>query len=128
MATFDMKAFATFLKANVSKSPFGEGACAKHVRLALAAGGLKPATWPVAAKDWSPTLMALGFKALPANGHLPAKLGDIAVIQTTSESKYGHIEGYDGSNWISDFAQREFWPGPSFRSETPAFMVYRWPV
>lgn len=50
------------------------------------------------------------------------------MIQGTSESKDGHIQGYDSAarQWISDFVQmRDFWPGPSFRNEKPAFVVYR---
>jgi len=41
-----------------------------------------------------------------------AQQGDIAVIQPTSAGNCaGHIEGYDGSAWISDFIQSGFWPG-----------------
>jgi hypothetical protein len=53
------------------------------------------------------------------------QLGDIAVIQRTSNGPHGHIEGYDGANWISDFVQREFWPGPKYRAEKPRFEIYR---
>jgi hypothetical protein len=127
MASFDKQRFVSFLRENVSPAQFGEGKCALHVRLALAAAGLVPATHPVSAKDWGATLETLGFAPVlgdPAN----AVLGDIAVIQTTSESRDGHIEGFDGTEWISDFVQkRGFWPGPSFRAEQPAFVLYRWP-
>ena len=54
-------------------------------------------------------------------------VGDIAVIQATQDCKDGHIEAYDGTEWISDFIQkRGFWPGPSFRAETPDYVIYRW--
>ncbi|HEY8289874.1 MAG TPA: hypothetical protein VIG49_11435 [Acetobacteraceae bacterium] len=125
MPGFDKQAFADHLKIHISKNPFGEGACARHVRLALAAAGVRPLHWPVAAKDWGPTLSAAGFRTVSTAGYHP-KLADIAVMQTTSESRYGHIEGYNGSHWISDFVQRDFWPGPSFRHEKPPFEVYRW--
>jgi hypothetical protein len=73
-------------------------------------------------------LETLGF-ILVQGDDSDAVLGDIAVIQATSESKDGHIEGYDGTEWISDFVQkRGFWPGPSFRAEQPASVLYRWPV
>ena len=128
MASFDKERFVTFLRNNVSPAEFGEGMCARHVRLALADAGLIPAQHPLSAKDWGPTLIALGFKAVPL-APTDAILGDIAVIQATSESADGHIEGYDGNEWISDFVQkRGFWPGPSFRAETPAFIIYRWPA
>jgi hypothetical protein len=127
MANFDKQKFVDDLRTHVSKNPFGEGLCAKHVRLALASAGLKPSTWPGAAKDWGPTLQGLHFIALPGNMCPVVKLGDIAVIEATSKDAYGHIEAFDGTNWISDFVQREFWPGPSFRVEKPQFAIYRWP-
>ena len=128
VATFDKQRFASFLRDNVSPAQFGEGKCAQHVRLALAAAGLVPESHPVSAKDWGPTLKALGLSPVPGDGS-DAVLGDIAVIQATSDSKDGHMEGYDGTEWISDFVQkRGFWPGPSFRAEKPAFIIYRWPL
>lgn len=128
MADFDATKFGQWLRANVADPqthPFGNGQCALNVRQALAAGGLVPAVHPVEAKDWGPTLLTLGLAALPQAGYAPAA-GDVCVIQPTSVCPDGHIEGYDGQNWISDFVQREFWPGPSFRIELPAYVIYRW--
>ncbi len=126
MGTFDKQRFVSYLRDNVSPAAFGEGRCALHVRLALAAGGLVPASHPVSAKDWGPTLETLGFTRIQIDPE-GAQLGDIAVIQSTSASADGHIEAYDGSAWISDFVQkRGFWPGPSFRAERPSFVLYRW--
>ena len=130
MVGFDKQRFVTFLRANVSLQQFGEGRCAKFVRVALADAGLVPTSHPVSAKDWGPTLVSLGFAELVA-GDTDYQLGDVAVIQGTSESKDGHIQGYDSAarQWISDFVEkkRDFWPGPSFRKEKPAFVVYRRP-
>ncbi len=64
MAAFDRQRFASYLRDNVSPAQFGEGKCALHVRLALAAAGLVPESHPVSAKDWGPTLEALGFARL----------------------------------------------------------------
>jgi hypothetical protein len=128
MVAFDKQRFVSYLRANVSPAQFGEGKCALHVRLALAAAGLVPAAHPVSAKDWGPTLETLGFVVLHGDA-ADAQLGDIAVIQGTSGSTDGHIEGYDGTEWISDFVQkRGFWPGPTFRAEQPPFVLYRWPL
>ncbi len=129
MAGFDKQRFVTFLRENVSPQQFGEGKCAKFVRLALADAGLVPKEHPVSAKDWGPTLESLGFVALAA-GDTEYQLGDVAVIQRVSDSEHGHIQGYDSAarQWISDFVQRrDFWPGPTFRKEKPAFVVYRRP-
>ena len=105
--------------------PFGQHQCATYVREALEAGGLVTIGHPAAAKDWGPTLVRIGFRVIdPAN--YSAALGDVIVIQGTSMSKSGHIEIYDGKNWISDFVQQHgMWPGPSYRAEKPSYKIYR---
>jgi hypothetical protein len=37
----------------------------------------------------------------------------------------GHIAGYDGKSWVSDFVQADFWPGQAYRKEKPSYVVYR---
>ena len=123
MAGFVKAAFAKALADN-ALPPFGQGKCARFVRIALEAGGLNSAGHPVSAKDWGPTLTRLQFQPIPQAAYQP-QLADVVVIQATSTSPHGHIQGYDGTQWISDFKQREFWPGPSFRTEKPAFVAYR---
>jgi type VI secretion system secreted protein VgrG len=125
MAAFDKQKFVAYLDANVSSKQFGEHACAHFVRVALAAGGLKPITWPVPAKDWGGTLLALGFTAVLPQNYQP-QLGDVVVIQPPKADDAGHIAGYDGAHWVSDFVQREMYPGPSYRAKKPAFVVYRY--
>jgi hypothetical protein len=131
MPTFDKDKFAKYLRTNVlnpKQYPFGRGECAKHVRMALMAVDIHPATWPWSAKDWGATLIRLGFREIPQGGYV-AQLGDITVIQPPSHEgkQYGHMAGYDGSAWVSDFVQRDFWPGPGYRTEKPAYVIYRWP-
>jgi hypothetical protein len=122
-SAFGKAEFGRFLAANVSPKQFGEGKCAKHLRLALMSAGCAMTTWPVSAKDWGPKLEALGFAAQPA-GTVP-QAGDVAVIQPPAGHEHGHIQGYDGASWISDFRQKEFWPGPEYRKEKPPFLLYR---
>jgi len=124
MAKFDKQKFAGALRKN-ALPPFGKARCAHYVNMAINAAGVQ-VCGVQNAKDWGPPLVCAGFVAVPAAGW-QASIGDIAVIQATTHSKSGHMEGFDGKNWISDFVQREFWPGPSFRTETPSFVVYRWP-
>lgn len=40
--------------------------------------------------------------------------------------KAGHIAGYDGKDWISDFVQNGFWPGKAYRTERPDYVIYRY--
>ncbi len=126
MPAFDKDKFAKALKDN-ALPPFGQGKCARFVRLALEAAGGNTAGHPISAKDWGPTLLRMGFAEVSAAGYMPQK-GDVAVIGATSASVHGHIQGHDGTQWISDFIQREFWPGPSFRTEKPAHAIYRYPL
>jgi hypothetical protein len=124
--SFDKKTFGTHLRANISEKQFGEGKCARHVRLALFASGRKLVSWPASAKDWGSALLALGFIVVPDVTHVP-QCGDVAVMQPprSATTKHGHIQGYDGTNWISDFVQAEFWPGPAYRKDKPSYVIYR---
>jgi len=72
--------------------------------------------------------MRNGFHAIIVDD--PAKFhflkGDIVVMEPTKHGdQAGHIAGYDGKNWVSDFVQRGFWPGPAYEKEKPSYVVYR---
>jgi hypothetical protein len=125
MPSFDKDKFAKTLNDN-ALPPFGQGKCARYVRLAIEAAGGNTAGHPISAKDWGPTLARIGCTTIAQQGYIAQK-GDIAVIQATSKSPHGHIQGHDGTRWISDFIQSAFWPGPSFREEKPSYEVYRYP-
>lgn len=80
------------------------------------------------AKDWGPILTRNGFHvvAVPTPEHFKFQKGDIVVIQPyPGGNPAGHIAGFDGERWISDFAQRDFWAGPTYRRERPVYAVYR---
>ena len=47
----------------------------------------------------------IGYKEIPEEFNKP-QLGDIYIITKTDKHQYGHIAGYDGSQWISDFKQK----------------------
>lgn len=98
------------------------------MRLALEAGGANTKGHPPPAKEYGPTLMRNGFHAIIVDD--PAKFhflkGDIVVMEPTKHGdQAGHIAGYDGKNWVSDFVQRGFWPGPAYEKEKPSYVVYR---
>jgi hypothetical protein len=115
---------------------YGEHACAQYVRGALNdGGGLNvgtPANGLGNAADYGPPLENAGFQpvangnAYPPEDYTP-QAGDVAVIQPTNENASGHMEMYNGSQWVSDFRQDGFWPGPHYRNETPHFVIYRYP-
>lgn len=52
--------------------------------------------------------------------------GDIVVIQSyTGGSVHGHIQMYNGTQWVSDFKQSGFWPGSGYRKNEPSYSIFR---
>jgi hypothetical protein len=120
--SFDAVKFGKWLRGNALPK-YGKGICAKHVRLAMEAAGMSTAGRPGSAKDYGPFLENSGFAEVSTQGYLP-RAGDIIVMSATSRSKDGHVEGYDGKKWISDFVQDDMWPGRSWISEAK-YKIYR---
>lgn len=81
--------------------------CAKHVRLALESAGAQVKSHPVAAADWGQTLEKIGYKRISPAFDRPQE-GDIYIIPRTRSHGYGHIAGYTGKNWVSDFRQNSY--------------------
>lgn len=79
--------------------------CAKSVRIALQNAGAKFSRHPVAASDWGATLKEIGYRKIQPAFDAP-KEGDIYIIQRTKQHVYGHIAGFSGSAWVSDFQQK----------------------
>lgn len=106
--------------------PRSTGFCAKYVREAIEAGGLINLIRQNSAKNYGPSLRIAGFteySSMPPGGY---KAGDIAVIQSpNSNHPHGHIQMYSGNRWISDFVQKNFWPGSIYQTQKPSFKIYR---
>jgi len=98
--------------------------CGKYARQAVEAGGVTLARHN-SAKDYGPSLEAVGFLELNFCPRAYAK-GDVAVIDGFAGHVHGHMQMYDGTQWISDFKQRDFWPGAAYRTANPAYKVYRY--
>ena len=121
---FDKDKFAKHLRDH-AEPPFGIGKCATYVRQAMVAAGIDTSGNPLSAKDYGPFLESKGFRKQAKTNYLPAK-GDIAVMPAITGSKHGHIAGFDGSAWISDFIQNDMFGGPGYR-RAAAYEVYRHP-
>jgi type VI secretion system secreted protein VgrG len=120
---FDIDAATKYLVANAEPGSIGK--CATYVRQALEAGGLDMTLRPTSAKDYGPYLQRKGFRSVPLKGYHPAK-GDVVVIQNYAGGDvHGHIAMYDGTQWVSDFKQRDMWGGPGYRKNMPEYEVYR---
>lgn len=81
--------------------------CAKSIRIALESAGAKFQSHPVAASDWGNTLTKIGYRQISPKFDQP-KEGDIYIINRTSKHTYGHIAGFSGKQWVSDFKQRSY--------------------
>jgi len=121
--SWNLDAAVKHLQAHASLHSLGQ--CAKYPRQAIEAGGVT-LTRHGSAKDYGPSLEAVGFSPLnfcPTNGY--AK-GDVAIIKSFADHPHGHMMMYDGTQWISDFKQRTFYPGDAYRKAQPAYEVYRY--
>ena len=122
---FDKTKFASHLESNALPA-YGAGKCAKYVREALVAGGLNTTGNPLSAKDYGPFLIRLGFQAVSKTAPYIPQKGDIVVMPANAATIHGHIAGYTGTRWVSDFAQNDMFGGPSFR-KAGTFEIYRSP-
>jgi hypothetical protein len=119
---FDKQKFATHLRDN-ALPPYGIGKCATYVREALEAAGQKTVGHPLSAKDYGPSLVSWLFAKTDSSA-VP-EIGDIAVFQGAEGYPHGHIQGWDGKNWISDFIQEDFYPARKFKALNPDYATYR---
>jgi hypothetical protein len=94
---------------HISSGVYGVGHCAIYVREDLAAGGYTDLTTnhPASASQYGPYLEHDGFVPVAAGS---PQTGDVAVFQPVPGHDDGHIQIYDGTNWVSDFKQQNFLP------------------
>ncbi|MEW7849412.1 hypothetical protein AB2N08_11990 [Massilia aurea] len=124
----DLDKFTKHLRSNALPK-YGKGRCGEYVRKALQAGGADfNGKYPPRGKEYGPALEMLGFHKISAAD--PDKFSflksDVMVMEPYKGSTAGHVAGYDGKSWISDFVQNDFWAGPAYRKEKPKHAVYRY--
>ena len=77
------------------------------------------------AKNYVYYLPKKGFNEVPQENYVPLA-GDIVVIQSyTGGSVHGHIQMYNGEAWVSDFVQKDFWPGSGYKKNEPSYNIFR---
>ena len=124
----DTEKFARHLRAATGESESSKGKCGIAMRQALQAAGAK-GPFPGTGKEYGPTLLRLGFHEITVDNPDTFNFlrGDVMVMQPhKGGNQAGHVAGYDGSRWISDFLQRDFWAGPIYRIERSKYVVYRY--
>jgi hypothetical protein len=123
---FDIGAFVGCLRSQATPD-FVPGHCVQSMALALGMAGAVVAGHPQHARDWGPYLWRIGFRLVKCDSfrRYAAAAGDIAVIDGTGANRGGHVQGFDGAAWISDFIQAGFWPSAGYRRAEPGFEIYR---
>ena len=86
------------------------------------------------ARDFGPVLSKYGFKVICSgngdkrpSGYTP-QIGDTRVWETHPEQKTpsGHIDWWNGTNWVSDYKQIRDWiPGTKYKEYNVSFKIYR---
>ncbi|MBK9071083.1 MAG: hypothetical protein IPL79_08800 [Myxococcales bacterium] len=124
--SFDIANAVNRLNANAKAESLGR--CGTYVRLALQAGGVDVSGHPVAGANYGPFLLARDFVRISGDDFVA---GDIAVMRAfrgrRKNHPYGHVQMFNGEQWVSDFRQCNFWPGPDYRESQPPYAVYRFP-
>lgn len=97
--------------AQASRAALGRsiGRCALYVRRALQAAGYSFTPQPSAYQYAHGTLASAGFIKIKNEGYQP-QVGDVVVFNRTAKNPHGHIQIYDGAQWVSDFRQPKFSP------------------
>lgn len=85
------------------------GYCARYVRKALQLAGYEftpnPSAYQYASRG---TLSNAGFSKI--SNDMPPQVGDVVVYDGSSKHPHGHIQIFDGNDWISDFRQNSISP------------------
>ncbi|MFZ4457076.1 MAG: RHS repeat domain-containing protein [Bacteroidales bacterium] len=109
---------------NSNAQPKSIHRCAAFVRKALDAGGINTNPHPVPAADYDQYLLKWGFVDI-SNFDYNNTAGDVAVFDRIKGHPYGHIEMYNGTQWVSDYKQNSFWAGSGY-SKANSYRIYRW--
>lgn len=101
------------------------GYCARYVANALQNAGYKFTRQASAYMYRTNNILSgMGFVAIDSTKY---QIGDVAVWPAHGGpgggGKHGHIQIYNGKNWVSDFIQNNFVPGKHYKSSKPT--VYR---
>lgn len=113
---FDVSSYektAPFLAAATASRVVGSrrnslGKCAMYVRKALQSAGYKFTPRPSAYMYANGTLASAGFVKIDKNS--TPRVGDVVVFNRTARNPHGHIQIFDGKDWVSDFRQARFNP------------------
>jgi hypothetical protein len=118
---FDIDGFVDYMDKHAGEKSNRE--CAHACGEGLKAVGIDPKGTIGEAKDYGPFLQRHGAEVVPEKDYKPQK-GDIAVFEGNKDHQHGHVQVFDGKQWVSDFKQRDYSPYHDKKS-TPPSKIYR---
>lgn len=93
------------------------GYCARYVRKGLQSAGYKFDQQPLAYQYHSTGQMKkMGFTQISESAISNPKRGDVAIYGRSKGHSAGHIQMYDGRQWVSDFRQKTHLPWSNAKS------------
>ena len=98
------------------------GMCALYVRKAINAGGI-PLFKCGSAWHYRYVLPIINFKQVGKQAE--RKVGDIGVFQPIGGRQYGHIAMWNGTQWVSDFKQRNLIVHSDYTKKGTEYRIYR---
>ena len=124
-AGINNQTFANYMDSHAQSH--STGYCARACRMGMEAGGLNTNGRPADAKNYGPFLLQHGYHVVPGTDYFGnQQQGDVAVFQPApGHSESGHIEMWDGHQWVSDFKQRNFSPYGGLGPSDLNFKIYR---
>jgi hypothetical protein len=119
-AFFNVDATIARLNANARATTIHR--CGEFVRLALEAGGFFRTNHNLrSAHMWADYLISRGFPTVSFGDSYQPHMGDITVFGAIEGHAHGHIQIWNGEQWVSDFFQNNgtnnngFWAGRRYR-------------
>jgi len=108
--------------ATENAEPKSVGLCALYVRKAINAGGI-PLYKCGSAWLYRYVLPILNFHQVGKDAE--REVGDIVVFQPIGGRKYGHIAIWNGTQWVSDFKQRNLIVHSDYTKDGAEYRIYR---
>lgn len=108
--TFDKEKAAAYVTKNVE--PRSKTCCAWYVMRALQEGGCPAYILPAYGYSW--LLPRMDFVEVSKENYVPQK-GDIIVFPAIGKHIWGHIQMWNGYQWVSDFRQKNMIPAKAYR-------------
>ncbi len=108
-SNYDIKKACEYITENAA--PRSKTWCAWHVMRAMHAGGCPIYLLPAHCYSW--LLPQFGFNEIDSDKFIPQK-GDIAVFPAVKGHFWGHIQMWNGKQWVSDFKQKSFYAAKGY--------------